>query len=90
MNYLSGREGLAAELGGTIGMAPAAHSTGIKVKQVLPGKVLNLRYAKVLLLFKRDRLKHHFRSQWFEDGIEDGGKNVHVFGAGNIDHKAED
>ncbi len=77
-NYLSGREGFATELGGTINMAPTAHGTGIKVKQVLPGKVLNLRYAKGLRLFKRDGLKHHIRSQWFEEDIDGGNKNVQV------------
>src|SRR4030066_307218 len=89
MNDLFGRKGLSTKLGGTINMAPTAHGTGIKVKQVLPGKVLNLRYAKGLLLFKRDGFKHHFRSQWFEEGIDEGGMNVQVLGAGIIDHDAE-
>ena len=53
MNDLSGREGLATKLGGTIDMAPTAHGTGIKVKQVLPGKVLNLRCAKGLRLLQQ-------------------------------------
>ncbi|MBA7704195.1 hypothetical protein ES703_112996 [subsurface metagenome] len=70
-------------------MAPTAHGAGIKVEQVLPAKVLNLRCAKGLRFFKGDRLKHHFRSQWFEEDIEGGGKNVQVLGAGNIDHKAD-
>ncbi|HSD66247.1 MAG TPA: hypothetical protein VLF95_06075 [Vicinamibacteria bacterium] len=90
VQHLHGHEGLAGEVGGTHGVAPAALGAGVGVEEALPRQLLHAVDPELLGLLEVDPRRQAVALATVEPGVRPREHQVHVLGRRQVGGEAEE